>query len=57
MEIYGLCLWHKSKFQPMCHDMGSACYSTLCRIVSDTTILQYSCVQYSCVEELVELLA
>jgi hypothetical protein len=26
MEIYGLCLWHKSKFQPMCHDMGSACY-------------------------------
>ena len=42
---------------PMCPDMGSACYSTLCRIVSDTTILQYSCVQYSCVEELVELLA
>ena len=26
MEIYGLCLRHKSKFQPMCHDMGSACY-------------------------------
>ena len=26
MEIYRICLWHKSKFQPMCHDMGSACY-------------------------------
>ena len=26
MEIYGLCMGHKSKFQPMCHDMGSACY-------------------------------
>ena len=26
MEIYGICLWHKRKFQPMCHDMGSACY-------------------------------
>lgn len=36
MGIYGICLWHKRKFQPMCHDMGSAWLAMFAMVVFDT---------------------